>query len=88
MLLNCRIKMVLIFQNYLGVGGEAELIDRLIPARCHKSMQFLIMPSLIFQLKKPQPRKTAASSNFNLGTETDVIGDRGEPLSTFMQPYI
>lgn len=51
-------------------------------------MQFLIMPSLIFELKKPQVSKTAANSNFNLGTETDTLQDRGEPLRTFIQPYI
>jgi len=46
------------------------------------------MPSLIFQLKKPQPSRTAASSNFKLRTESDILGDRGEPLSSFIQPYI
>lgn len=61
--------MVLIFQKY---SGGAELINILIPAKCHKSTQFLIMSSLIFQLKKPQPSRTAASSNFNLGAETDA----------------
>lgn len=43
---------------------------------------------IMLGLKKPHPSKIVASSNSNVGADTDVLGDRAEPLSILSLPYM